>query len=1463
MKLRGGIVERAMIEWRIIVTLVVVLVAVGIRALLVMPRQEFPEFTIRQGLVVGIMPGASSAEVEERLAKPVEEYLFTYGEVNKAKTYSESTDGQLVVHVELREEIKGADAPAFWVKVRHGLNELRAQKLPPNVVALVGLNDFGDTSALLLAITAEGRSPRDLEKYLEVVEKHLRRLESTSKLKRVGMQKEVIRVTVSHERLARYGIRAATIWATLQGQGQVPAGARLDTDTLEMPVHVANVLGSEREIGDTIVSARPDGANVRLKDVATITREYGHDDARVLHDGKTAVVVSVEMRKLDDIVGYGKQVDAAIADAQRELPRTVRIWRVADQPVVVKHSVGHFLRDFGIAIVAVILVTMLLLPMRVAGVAAVTIPVCVFITVAILDALGVELQTVSLAGLIVVLGMVVDNAIVIIDDHVEKLDQGVDAWTAAWQSVHELFVPVLTATVAIIMSYVPFTWFMTGMGGDFLASLPVTIAVALITSMIVATLLVPILSQRFIRQGLHREDADGTSKRSLLDRLQTVYDATLDRAFRWPVLTVAVGVASIGVAVVLFQHTRQQLFPKVDRAQFAVEITLPPGRPLDETERVARRVDAILRNDSRVVDVTAFVGTSSPRFHTLYEPRVPARHRAQLIVNTRSDEETIALIRQYEPVLANSSPEAWVRLKQLDLQNSPAPVEARFSGDDPEQLRTVASRVAAYARTIPSATWVRLDTEEPIPVVAVDPDQDSLARLGLSPALLQMTLASTSRKGFEIGSVWEGEYRVPVLLAEDPKKPESLASFRSQYVSSPLLAAAVPLEELAKVKPGWVEGTRVRRNGTPTVTVRVDVRHGVLASAVQKDLQKFVDRLGPMRDVTVSWGGEAQDMVEQYTPLTKSLLTSVGFIYLILLFQFRRHRKALVVMLTMPLSLLGAALGLQLTGYPFGFTSFMGVIGLMGVVVRNGIILVGYAEELQQKHGMTLRDAAIAAGRRRMRPIFLTSAAAAVGVIPMIMSRSTLWGPMGAVTCFGLLVAMVLTLLVLPVMYWLVGRTAEESTRPAHGLSAGAAVVAIVLCCSLQAFAQEPAAPLSIEECKTLAASRNVEVERADAEVRAAEETRSAVRTSNVPQVAAFAGAMQATSPLLGVQLPVPGMRMEAAENANVAAVTAIHSVYTGGRIRNANALAVVGVRSAEDKRAMTRREVRLVAEEKYWLVVALAEKDRTLRAYQETLAALEKEASDAVASGLSTRNDLLKVSLERDKAAVQRLELESARRLAARDLRRFIGLPDGDEIALADSAPPAPARPAIDRSSESGAADRRVEMRLLAAAVEAEGLNAKLAEGAGLPSVQVGATAFRSELSGTQEQTDAAVFTMISVPFTGRWKARHETAAARERERAAQLRLDDTRRLIGLETSKAWDDLDAAWSASAVADSAIEQASVNLTEERDGYNSGFKTLSDVLEAQTLMHEAENLRIDARITFTLRRSAYLRAIGEK
>jgi multidrug efflux pump subunit AcrB/outer membrane protein TolC len=1467
-------VEWGMIQWRIVLTLCAILVGYGAVSFLTMPRQEFPDFTIRQGLVIGVMPGATAKEVEERLARPVEDYLFSFKEVKKKKTYSVSKDGQVVVYVELNDEIKGEAAPAFWAKLRHGLNELKSQKLPSQVLALIGNNDFGDTSAVLFTVTADGRSPRDLEKYMEVLQKHLRTIEATSKLRVLGAQEEVIRITLSRERLAHYGVRPALVWASLQGLGGLPALARLDTDQLEMPIHVGKVLRSEAEVGDTIVLSLPTGSQVRLKDVAEIKREYGHDDAFVRYNGKTALVLSIEMQSGHDITRFGDEIDRALKKTYGELPPGVTIARAADQPKVVKTSVGHFLRDFGLAIASVIIVTMFLLPIRVAVVAAISIPICIAITLGILNALGVQLQTVSLAGLVVVLGMVVDNAIVVIDDHVEKLDRGMDPWKAAWKSARELTIPVLTATVAIILSYTPIPLISTGQASDFTGSLPVTIAVALVTSMLVAVLLVPVMNARFIRKGLHRQDG----KRSMLDRLQGLFDWGLESVFRHPWMTLAIGIGSVVVAVFLARLIPQQPFPKVERNQFAVEVYLPNGHSLAETDTVIRRLEKELLADKRVENVTSFIGQGSPRFHTVYAPHMPGRNFGQLLINTVDEKSADVLLREYPVRLAGAFPEGWVRWKQLQMQFG-NPVEIRLSGDDITRLKEVAAQIEAYARTVPGTTWVRNDYEDAIPSIDVAPDVDACAQLGVSPSLLQTSLALGSQ-GLTMATLWEDEYPVRVLVQDEARATGSIEGLRQQYVSSMMTAASVPLEQLATVRPVWNEGAIVRRNGVRTLTVNLDITVDTLGFVVQARMEKFIDTL-KTPGVHIEYGGERENGEETFVPMAISMGVSIGLIFLVLLFQFQRFRKVLVVMSAMPLSLLGAFLGLLVAGYPFGVTAFIGIIGLMGIVVRNGVILVTYAEELRHTQGLNAKEAALAAGKRRMRPIYLTSVAAAIGVVPMILSRSSLWGPLGTVTCFGLLLGMVLTLFVLPVAYWkVVGE--RGFTKPIAKTTAVVGALLLVLAQGSPAQAAEEA--FTLAQCKDLALQNNAEIQESKLEIEAAQETRKATYTKYFPQVSGVAAGLLAAKPLAeiktsGGNLPVydgnvdnlatatqyaylPSSTMSMAEHATVFSLMAVQPLYMGGRIRNGNRLAEVGERVANDKALLARRDALAQTEEKYWRLVTLAEKLRTLEAYEKLLESLQKQVDDGLASGLLTRNDQLKVTLKRSEAAVDRRRLESGLRLSARDLRRHIGLPEGDSIELAEGLHP-PLDPTPLAEERLGAAGKRPELRLLESSVRAERLQTELKRGEMLPSLSVGASVVRVDISGTQGATNAMIFGLLSVPISGLWEGTHATASQHRRELIAEKKLADTRELVNLEIDKTWSDLVVAWNASQVSQEAITQADVNLKEESDHYNSGLVTFSDVLEAQVLRQQALDRQVDGRGDYWLKRSAYLRAIAQE
>jgi len=498
----------------------------------------------------------------------------------------------------------------------------------------------------------------------------------------------------------------------------------------------------------------------------------------------------------------------------------------------------------------------------------------------------------------------------------------------------------------------------------------------------------------------------------------------VDKAFQHKKMVVATGAASLAAGLLLLATIPQQSFPKIERNQFAVEIFLPPGSSLRQTDAVMKELEEILSGDERIEVVTSFVGTSSPRFHSLYSPNYPARHYGQMVVLTSSNKATIEVLDEYSEKLYNRFPNADIKWKQIAFDVQKSPIEVRISGDEIPVLKRTAAEVAAIMRSIQGTEFIRTDFGQPLPTAELVLKGDEAARLGYSNTLLGYSLM-TGTGGFPVTTIWENDYPVAVKLKVDKKVKSSPDDILDQHVTSPLLAASVPVRQIADLKPGWSEAEIVRRNGVRTLTVRCEVNRRHYSSAVQKELQPLVDRIVLPEGVSIEYGGDYQDTRENMTPFYWSLATSIILIFLILMVQYKRARSALLIMMTLPLSVFGAAVGVFLTGYPFGVTAFVGVIGLMGIVVRNGVILVTYADELRAE-GFSAEEAAMAAGKRRMRPIFLTSAAAAVGVIPMILSGSTLWGPPAAAICSGLVFALALSLLVMPVLYYYFHRNLES-----------------------------------------------------------------------------------------------------------------------------------------------------------------------------------------------------------------------------------------------------------------------------------------------------------------------------------------------------------------------------------------------------------------------------------------------------
>ena len=780
-----------------------IFVVFGVYALMHMPRQEFPEFTIRKGLVIGVYPGANSAEVEKQLTQKVENYIFGFKEVNKKETYCISKEGVMIMFVDINDNVKNSDE--FWSKLKHGLAELKTS-LPSGVLVLKANSDFGDTSAILISLSSDDKTYKELKYALEELESEIRKIEAVSKIRHYGLQQEQYSVFVQQEKLNENNVKALSLFSAFRSDGTVSYAGSIDNGELLLPVHLPPRYETIEDLRQQIVYSDPNGDVIRLKDVARIEREYKEFDNYIEYNGQKALILSLEMQNGNNIVEFGDEVDQVlntfISDNQ-----DINVSKITNTPKVVDDSISHFLREFLIAIIAVIIVIMLLLPFRVAGVAAVTIPISVLMTLSSLYLIGVELHTVSLAALIVTLGMIVDNAIVIIDNHVEKLDEGETPWDAAWKSVTELFMPVFIATLAIFSAFFPIIFYMEGVGGDFTRSFPVAIGMALLASLLVAGFLVPFLSYTFIKKGLNSDSKKRSN--SLLDRLQIIFNKSLDSAFKRPYLIVSIGVLSVVVGVFLFTTLKQQLFPKVERNQFAVEVYLPEGELLENTAFVIDSLQKTLLIDNRVENVSSFVGTSSPRFHTVYAPKIPSKNYGQLIVNTTSELATIELLDEYNLKFKNAFPNAHIKWKQLDLM-IPPPIEVRISGNDIESLKDVSKDVYEILNAQQGVEWVRDDWKEKLQSVTVDLDKDKANRLGYSNALIATNMA-VYLKGLPLTTVWEDDYAVDVVLTSESFRKNSVDDLRDIYITSPTNFSSTPLRSIAEIYPQWQEGQIVRR----------------------------------------------------------------------------------------------------------------------------------------------------------------------------------------------------------------------------------------------------------------------------------------------------------------------------------------------------------------------------------------------------------------------------------------------------------------------------------------------------------------------------------------------------------------------------------------------------------------------------------------------------------------------------
>ena len=1497
-------------NYKITTFLTALLLAFGLWAIYVMPKDEFPPFTIRQGVVIAVMPGATAEEIEEQVARPLERYIFTYKEVDRSKTYSTSQNGMCIVMVQFQQDQN--NLTPVWSKMKHGLNQFKSS-LPQGVLALVAQDDFGDTSALLITVESDQRSYRELQGYSDELADRMRRLPSVSNVRQFGEKKEQLTITVDKERLAAYGIGREALVQALASQGLTTMSGMVSTPQQNLKIHVAPSISSEQEISERIIFNAPDGKVLRVRDIATVTREYDMSEAYIESNGKRCVLLSLEMLKGNNIVMFGEDVDEILNQFREDcLPEDVTMRRITDQPEVVGTSVSDFLRDLIISMLIIVAVMIVLFPLKSAIVAALTIPLSTFVSTGIMYAVGIELNIITLACLIVVLGMIVDNSIVVIDGYLEYLGKGMGRREAAVKSVQQYFWPMLLATVCICAIFFPILKFMKGEAADVIRLFPLTITINLMVSLVVAACIIPLLNAAIIRKVKVKEPG----KRDITDWVQHWYDKTLEWNFRHPWLTIVGSIVLVIATGALFPLLKMRQFPFDDRNQFAVEVYLPEGSGMEETRLIADELSAILKANGKVTGVTSFIGCSSPRFHTCYAPVIADKNFAQLIVNTESNEASLEILDELAPKYSNHWPNAYVRWKQMDYLPVPT-YEYRFYGNNTDSIQKAAQMLMEEMRRIPQLEWVHTDYDMPSPLVQVSLDPVASAQMGITRTSAELQLMLQTGK-VQVGSIWEAgdvdgksrTYEVPVVMKDRQQDALQISDVENIYLTTPA-ASPVALRQVAEVKPVWSQTKIVHRNGERCISVTAEGKRGTFALDIQNHLINYIDNMHLPQGVRAEVGGETEKNNEITPDVMISISLAVVFIFFFLLFNFRKFSIAIVCIAAISLGMPGAIIGLLIANKVLGLTSMFGFITLMGMIMRNEILIFEHANE-KMSEGMSAREAALDAGKRRMVPIFLTTATTAVGVVPMILAGSSFWMPVGITIFAGGIGMLLLVTTVLPVVYWKlyekkegptpnppyregvvttdnVGPSAVHPTplphREGRGGSAGSAGSALLLLLFLPLMAQAQPRTVSLQECLQSAATQNRTLLNATLQIQMAGEQKREAFTKYFPEISANLLAFQAFDKMVKQdgyypqELAALGQinpafaalagqpySIRELDKGYAAMATLTQPLFVGGQIVNGNRLADIGKQVAELQAELQTKDLLQKVTENYYQIVKLKLNLATIRSAQEQLHAIYREVQSYVDAGVTTRNDLLRVRLELQRLSSDSLTVGNAHHVMCLLLAQQTGMA-GEKIDVQDMALADIESPLNYYISPDEAVAARQELALAQKGVEAGKLKVRMERGKHLPTVAVGLTVSNVGLGGLSEgaksmmetnTTNGMVFGTVSVPITSWWGGSHAIRREKLALQQSQNQLEDAREQLIIDIESSWSSLMEAYKQIDIAHTSVAEATENMRMSMDKYRSGTEPLSTLLETQTLLRESMSRLASAQATYKVKLSDYLR-----
>lgn len=991
--------NRALVWYFIIVTAIG-----GIFFYFKLGRMEDPNFTINQMVVTAAWPGASADQMEQQVTDKLES---KFRDIPGVKEITSNTRaGTSVVYVTLRDDVDRSTIRDTWRDVRGFGNDVQSE-LPSGVYGPYYNDRFDDVFGSVYAITGDGYSMEELRQAAEKIRRQLATIEKVQKVKLLGVQTEKVYVEIESAKLAELGISPTVLANALKSQNEMTPSGMIETSTDNVYLRYSGIFDDENAVKNTPIQAN--GKTFYLGDIATVERRYAEPgDTAMYYNGQPAVGIAVSMEDGGNIITLGNELKTAMTNIQSEMTAGLEIHQVSDQPKVVEESIDDFVSTLREAVIIVLAVSFLSLGLRTGMVVAGCIPLvlaAVFCGMYIFD---IDLHKVSLGALIISLGLLVDDAIIAVEQMSVQLERGHSRFDAACHAFRATAKPMLTGTLITCSGFIPVS-FSKGMAAEFCSSLFPVIGMALVISWIVSVMIAPLFGYYLIKPAAKADEGEMYQSRFYL-----AFRGLLNWFLGHRKIVLATTAGLFALSIAMMGMIKQEFFPPSIRPEIIIDMELPEGSSLKASGQAASRFAQFLdENSEEIENYTYYVGEGAPRFVLTVDPKLPTDNLSQFVIVAKDADNRDALTAKLRDYLAENIPEVKTNISVIQTgPPAPYPIMLLVSGYDKDKVRDIASQVADRVAQDPNNTDINMDWNEKSKVLHLEFDQAKLRALGLSPQAVAQTVY-TEVSGASAAQLYSGDRTIDIQLRLADTDRQDLSQIKNLPVYS--AGGYVPLEQLAKISYEAEDSLIKRKNMQPTITVQANIKEGTANDATQKayDAVKDIrDELPFGYKITV--GGSLEDSEDSMKYLLIPIPAMIFIIMTLLMFQLRNGKDMILTLLTAPLGLIGVVAGMLLLNQAMGFVAILGVMALSGMIIRNSIILIDQI----QKHieaGEAPRDAIVDSAVLRFRPIMLTAAAAILGMLPLM--TSSFWGPMAVAIASGLLIATILTLLVLPVMY--------------------------------------------------------------------------------------------------------------------------------------------------------------------------------------------------------------------------------------------------------------------------------------------------------------------------------------------------------------------------------------------------------------------------------------------------------------